>query len=365
MACGSKGLSQRLMEDRISQLPDPLLIQILNHLPTEEAVRSSVLSARWRPLWLWVPNLEFSFSKFPSFTAFLSFGNWFFDSARVSCIDSLKLSIDRNDAFYSYLTSWIDALVKRKIKHLYVYRTVGGYSHEMPLSLYVCETLVSLKLYRLTLVDAEFVSLPCLKILRLKDIEFHNEATFERLVSSCHVLEDLKIDVLWNDENVYRVAGALLVTEEILFYTKFFSPLMQLYSVFKPLPQFGYMSSLYVTLTAYDLKWFPIFLSSPNLKSLILERIGGSFHQLSPKAMERVSISSVTECLLSSLEFVDFKSPIWELAPEMKLVWYFLENSPTLKKLTLHLKSHSITDDFIKKLLKIPRCSTECEVVFL
>ncbi|EFH59770.1 predicted protein [Arabidopsis lyrata subsp. lyrata] len=141
--------------------------------------------------------------------------------------------------------------------------------------------------------------------------------------------------------------------------------LMQLYSVFKPLPQFGYMSSLYVTLTAYDLKWFPIFLSSPNLKSLILERIGGSFHQLSPKAMERVSISSVTECLLSSLEFVDFKSPIWELAPEMKLVWYFLENSPTLKKLTLHLKSHSITDDFIKKLLKIPRCSTECEVVFL
>ncbi|CAL9222171.1 unnamed protein product [Arabidopsis halleri] len=206
MAGGSKGLShQRLKEDRISQLPDPLLTQILNHLPTEEAVRSSILSSRWRTLWLWVPNLEFSFSKFPSFNAFVSFGNWFFDSDRVSCIDSLKLSIDGNDASYSYLTSWIDALVKRKIQHLYVYRTRGAYPHEMPLSLYICESLVSLRLYRLTLVDAEFVSLPCLKILRLEDIEFHNEATFERLVSSCPVLEDLKVDVVSNDRNVYRV----------------------------------------------------------------------------------------------------------------------------------------------------------------
>lgn len=75
----------------------------------------------------------------------------------------------------------------------------------MPLSLYVCDSLVSLRLYRLSLVDAEFVSLPCLKILRLKDIVFHNETTFERLVSSCPVLEELKIDVVWNDGNVYKV----------------------------------------------------------------------------------------------------------------------------------------------------------------
>jgi len=144
------------------QLPDPLLTQILNHLPTEEAVKTSVLSTRWRTLWLWVHNLELSFSKFSSFNAFLSFGNWFFDSDRVSCIESLKLSLDGNDA--SYLKPWIDAFVKRKIQRLHVRLTQGC---EMPLSLYVCETLVSLKLYRLNLVDPEFVSLPCLKILLL------------------------------------------------------------------------------------------------------------------------------------------------------------------------------------------------------
>ena len=43
------------------------------------------------------------------------------------------------------------------------------------------------------------------------------------------------------------------------------------YSESVQLPQFGYMSSLYITLNASDLKWFPIFLRSiPNLKSLIL-----------------------------------------------------------------------------------------------
>jgi hypothetical protein len=112
MSC-SKGLSQSLKEDRISQLPDPLLTQILNLLPTEEAVKTSVLSTRWRTLWLWVPNLELSFSKFPCFNAFLSFGNLFFDSDRASCVESLKLYLDGNDA--SYLKPWVDALVKRKI----------------------------------------------------------------------------------------------------------------------------------------------------------------------------------------------------------------------------------------------------------
>ncbi|KAG7583479.1 F-box-like domain superfamily, partial [Arabidopsis suecica] len=355
--------SKGLKEDRVSQLPDPLLTQILNLLTTEEAVKTSVLSTRWRTLWLWVPNLELSFSKFPSFTAFLSFGNLFFDSVRVSCIDNLKLYIDGNDA--SYLKPWIDALVKRKIQRLYVRRTLGGYSHEMPLSLYVCESLVSLKLFRLTLVDVEFVSLPCLKILRLKDIVFHNEATFERLVSSCPVLEELKIDVVWNDGNVYRVHSRSLKRFCFRRSSSLRFQLIHHYSEFEQLPRFGYMSSLYVTLNASDLKLFPIFLRScPNLKSLILERIGCS-HQLSPKAKERGSISSVPECLLTSLEFVEFKAPIWGLAPEMKLVWYFLENCPTLKKLTLRLKSHLTKDDFVKQLLKIPRGSTDCEIVIL
>lgn len=81
--------------------------------------------------------------------------------------------------------------------------------------------------------------------------------------------------------------------------------------------------------------------------------------------MSQISFSSVPECLLSSLELVDIKSTILGYAVEMKIVKYFLENSTTLKKLNLCVHYHAIQDDFVKKLLKIPRRSITCQVVVL
>lgn len=190
----------------ISELPDSLICQILYHLPTKEAVKTSVLSARWKSSWLWVPGLDLASWEFPDFKAFVSFSDRFFDSSRVSCIQKVKLTIDKDNGVddASYLRSWIDAAVKRKIQHLDVHCPPGFY-YEMPLSLYICETLVSLKLFQLNVVNAEFVSLPCLKTMYLEDNWYPNEATFETLVSCCPVLEDLKIDVAWNDTKVFRV----------------------------------------------------------------------------------------------------------------------------------------------------------------
>ncbi|KAL1206628.1 putative FBD-associated F-box protein [Cardamine amara subsp. amara] len=193
--CCSKGLSQRLeKEDRISQLPDPLICQILSHLPPNENVKTSVLSSRWTSLWLWVPRLELAWWHFDNFNAFKSFGDKFFDSNRSSCIEKLKLAVKENrdyvDDDASYLKSWIDAAVKRKIQHLDVWCSMD---EMMPLRLYNCETLVSLKLCDVTLDDVDSFSLPFLKSMQLKFIWYRKEATFERLVSSCPVLEKLKI----------------------------------------------------------------------------------------------------------------------------------------------------------------------------
>ncbi|XP_010485107.1 PREDICTED: putative FBD-associated F-box protein At5g53635 [Camelina sativa] len=194
----SKGLSQRLKEDIINQLPDPLICHILSHLPIKEAVKTSVLSTRWRSLWLYLPSLELTCWKFPNYNALMSFGDRFLDSNRVSCIDNFKVTMAK-DA--SHLTSWIDAAVKRKVKHLDICCHRLNSRPELPTSTYTCETLVSLKLDRADLANAKFVFLPCLKTLHLEGISYPNEAIFERLVSPCPVLEELVMVTSVFDDN--------------------------------------------------------------------------------------------------------------------------------------------------------------------
>lgn len=89
------------------------------------------------------------------------------------------------------------------------------------------------------------------------------------------------------------------------------------------------------------------------------------YEELHSEEMSQISFSSLPKCLLSSLEFVDFKVQIPVLAPEMQLLRYLLKNSAILKKLTLRVSSCSKKDEILKILLKFPRGSTKCELVIL
>ncbi|XP_010445939.1 PREDICTED: putative FBD-associated F-box protein At5g53635 [Camelina sativa] len=431
-------LCSKWLEDRISQLPDPLICHILSHLPLKDSVKTSVLSTRWRSLWLWLPRLDLARSKFPNSDAFMSFGDRFFHSNRVSCIHKLNLTMSYGNV-NPHFTSWIDAAVKRNVQYLQV-----RYAYEMPLSLYTCETVVSLKMCWVALPSAEFVSLPCLKILHLDYMRYPNETTFERLVSSSPVLEELELGLVNSGAKVFRVlstslkrltisirfsvgdTGFLIDAPRLRFLSihdnlpksfiitsmdsnvkldldlspalfseeadvlsrrnSFHSFLPQIskirdmfihlgtfellceYSKLEPLPQFGYMSCLQVELYYSHVKWLPTFLGSfPNLKSLILVCYNADRVEMPFDEMNQVDLSTMPQCLLSSLEFVDFKVKVSGLAAEMKLVRYFLENAAVLKKLTLpwHYDAIQIQDDLVKKLLNIPRRSAECEVIFL
>ncbi|KAE9461807.1 hypothetical protein C3L33_06298, partial [Rhododendron williamsianum] len=50
--------------DRISEFPDSILVHILSLLRIEYAVRTQVLSKRWRFLWTFLPSLLFCYSAF-------------------------------------------------------------------------------------------------------------------------------------------------------------------------------------------------------------------------------------------------------------------------------------------------------------
>ncbi|CAH2069936.1 unnamed protein product [Thlaspi arvense] len=79
------------------------------------------------------------------------------------------------------------------------------------------------------------------------------------------------------------------------------------YSKIEPLPLFRSLSRLHATLRVSDLNWLPTFLEScPNLKSPIV--VLADYDK--SKEMIQFSCSSVPECLLLWLEFVDFNTQI-------------------------------------------------------
>ncbi|KAL0700730.1 hypothetical protein Bca4012_056852 [Brassica carinata] len=189
---------------KINDLPDPLLCHILSFLSTKDSVRSSLLSKRWRNLWLQVPvfdldSLPFEYGGF-SFTnfvdRFLESDGENLDLNRFKLICSYEDLADNGD---SVLESWIDALVRRRVRHL-DFEVDSDYNELvwMPLSLYSCNTLVSLSLCHVFLCGFELasaVSLPCLKVMRLDRVRYDSdESNLEVLLASCPVLEKLTLN---------------------------------------------------------------------------------------------------------------------------------------------------------------------------
>lgn len=188
----------RRREDAISKLPDSLLSQILSHLPTtKEAVRTSVLSKRWKSLYLLIPSLVLNANEFPNHNSFVSFIDKFlaFSKEQNSILHKLKLSVKKNVNDPPCVTRWLDSVSSSKLNHLDVECLVNRKLLEaIPRSLYVCHTLVYLRLHRVSLGEfVDSVSLPCLKTLVLEHNVYANDVTLESFISSSPVLEDLSI----------------------------------------------------------------------------------------------------------------------------------------------------------------------------
>ncbi|XP_056850993.1 putative F-box/FBD/LRR-repeat protein At5g44950 [Raphanus sativus] len=192
--------------DRISALPDHLITEILLWLLTGDSVKTSLLSTRWRNLWLDVPGLDF---KLPFTNTKASFIERFLEFNRDARLRKFKLTYHRckpNKGHPFGIREWIATAISRGAQHLEVVEifdtSLKNKLEFMPLDIYKSKTLVSLNLVRVGMSDPDFVVfLPCLKNMYLEQIMCSGKdpSFMEKLISGCPVLEGLTVSRSFDD----------------------------------------------------------------------------------------------------------------------------------------------------------------------
>ncbi|CAL9243806.1 unnamed protein product [Arabidopsis halleri] len=194
--------------DRISHLPEELLLRILSLLPTKDVVFTMVLSKRWKFLWMLVPRLEYDHGMYRDDDEEKRFSRFVYSSLllhEAPVLESFRFKLDWKPSAID-IGVWVRTAVKRCVRELDIKIRSPRNSVILPWSLYSegCRMLVTLKLSNTTLVDASSLpasSFPSLKNLSLVYMKYPSEKFVNEFLSNCPVLEDLVV-VQCPDDNV-------------------------------------------------------------------------------------------------------------------------------------------------------------------
>lgn len=176
--------------DRISELPEALLVQILSLLPTtKHVIVTSVLSKGWRSLWKMVPRLVFSspnqkYEDNVISTSLLSH--------EAPVLESLRLRLVRDARYMGDIRAWLGIAFARHVRELVL---DVNFRVSFPGSMFCSAS----SLETLILKNSIHVDVPCpvsmksLKTLHLHDVTYKDDESVRNLLSGCPSLEDLLV----------------------------------------------------------------------------------------------------------------------------------------------------------------------------
>ncbi|KAF7140866.1 hypothetical protein RHSIM_Rhsim06G0214100 [Rhododendron simsii] len=183
-------------DDRISNLPDPILCHIISKLPTRTAVATTGLSTKWKHLFASIPDLSLriddavpnSDQPSPNFANFMS--HLLTVTLRDAGLREFVLRCN-HDYGNARIDSWVSAVLGFDVTRLAIFFTAENTGVSTP-SIFNCTTLVSLSWSQHFAVNVPGkVCLPNLKRLLLDFVRFPDGESFERVLDGCPVLEDL------------------------------------------------------------------------------------------------------------------------------------------------------------------------------
>ncbi|XP_071716255.1 F-box/FBD/LRR-repeat protein At1g13570-like [Rutidosis leptorrhynchoides] len=191
--------SELASEDIISRLPENVITHILDFLPIQYAVRTSILSRNWRFKWTLLRHVVFD-EKFFEFLQVLGGENWYDESIinrlllhLKGCITKFHLYIP-NDKVLDVMdvNHWVMILSRKGIKELYL-TNMRATPIMLSTHLFSCVELERLVLRNCYLYPAPtFCGFPNLLSLELYRVAFEN-GNFGELIAQCPLLEFLKV----------------------------------------------------------------------------------------------------------------------------------------------------------------------------
>ncbi|KAJ3690758.1 hypothetical protein LUZ61_019922 [Rhynchospora tenuis] len=197
--------------DRISELHDNLLTQILSYRPTKEAVRTCLLSKRWRKVWASVPVLDFDFADFLSddkhmrlrsecHSNFVKFIDAVLDLQQAQQLDRFRLvSKCLVKAYQCYdlpLTTWIPLILQKTPRVLSIYVQSNLVNVDVPDLAFTCSSLEEMKLKIddrwFPVLNPALVRLPHLRKLSLGHFTIKADC-MNNLLQGCPNLGELEL----------------------------------------------------------------------------------------------------------------------------------------------------------------------------
>ena len=179
---------RRIEEDRISVLPDSLLIHILSFLPAKYAVATCLLSKRWRQLWRFIATLDLEIAYPDQLEFFVKFVDKLLHSVDLKSVEKCVLD-------FCYETppqetsKWL-AMISSRVEQLEIHMCWSS-QYELSCCVFLSNSIRVLKLSHGRVNTLSHVNLPSLEVLHLVDVKFQDFRSLELLLNACSIVKDL------------------------------------------------------------------------------------------------------------------------------------------------------------------------------
>ncbi|MED6106838.1 hypothetical protein PIB30_008225 [Stylosanthes scabra] len=187
--------------DKISALPDSILLHILSFLHFKTVVATSILFRRWRNLWHSAPTVDLDDALFlGKEELFIRFA-YAVMLSRDLTQPILKFRLKAQHSSYAQcdVNSWVNSAIERKVETIELSFSINS-AIKLSIGILTCATLVVLKLENINVDRILTVHLPALKTLCMNWVSFAKSEYREKILSGCPNIHHLQItgsSLLW------------------------------------------------------------------------------------------------------------------------------------------------------------------------